>query len=167
MERTTASTLLHVVRVRLLEDYPAQIRACLDVLTDDQIWWRPHEQANAVGNLVLHLAGSNRFHFEQVIAGRDVGRDREAEFSVRGGFSKAGVRAAWEESMAAVTEVLSGIDPTQLMQTTDRTGKTTTYTQILLHVSHHNALHAGQILWVTKLLQPGSIDDIGRRRHAK
>ena len=76
MERDLGSTLLHMTRVRLLHDYPGQIGACLDVLTDTELWWRPSEQANAVANLVLHLSGSNLYHLAQAIGGRDVGREQ-------------------------------------------------------------------------------------------
>ncbi|MBI2187215.1 MAG: DUF1572 family protein [Acidobacteria bacterium] len=160
MERDLLSTLLHVTRTRLVRDYPEQIMTCLDALTDEEIWWRPHEQANAVANLVLHLAGSNRYYLEQVIGGRDVGRDRAAEFAARGGWSKAQVTDAWEQARRAAERVLDTIEPSQLAQTTDRTGKVTTYAQILLHVTHHNAAHMGQIVWITKMLHPGALDEI-------
>lgn len=160
MERDLLSTLLHVTRARLLHDYPEQITACLDALTDEEIWWRPNERANAVANLVLHLAGSNRYYLEQVIGGRDVGRDRAAEFAVRGGYSKAQIADRWEDARRAAGLVLDTLEPSQLAQTTDRTGKTTTYGQVLLHVTHHNAAHMGQIVWMTKMLRPGALDDI-------
>lgn len=160
MERDLLSTLLHVTRMRLLQDYPAQIATCLDVLSDEEIWWRPNEQANAVANLVLHLAGSNRFYLEQVVGGRDVGRDRAAEFTARGGCSKAQLVELWEHARRAAEGVLETIQPSQLAQTTDRTGKVTTYAQILLHVTHHNAAHMGQIVWITKMLHPGALDDL-------
>ena len=160
MERDLLSTLLHVTRTRLLRDYPEQIMACVDALTDEEIWWRPNDQANAVANLVLHLAGSNRYYLEQVIGGRDVGRDRAAEFAARGGYSKAQIADRWEEAHGAAARVLEAIEPSQLSQTTDRTGKVTTYAQILLHVTHHNAAHMGQIVWITKMLRPGALDDI-------
>jgi uncharacterized damage-inducible protein DinB len=167
MDRTLESTLLHIVRTRLLQDYPGQIAACLDTLTDEQLWWRPNERANAVGNLLVHLAGSNRYYFEQAIGGRDIGRDREAEFTARGALSKAETRAVWDDALRRVADVLNALEPSQLMQTTDRTGKTTTFAQILLHVSHHNAIHTGQILWVTKMLQPGAIEDIGMKMRGR
>src|SRR5688572_10725156 len=160
MERTLDATLLHLTRTRLLRDYPAQIDACLEMLDDAQIWWRPNEQANAVGNLMLHLAGSNRYYLEQVIAGRDIARNRDEEFTARGGSSKAQVRDVWDEAMRVTDEVLSGLEPSQMTQATDRTGKATTFGQILLHVTHHNAAHMGQIVWITKMLHPGSLDDI-------
>ena len=167
MERTAESTLLHIIRIRLLQDFPGQIGACVDTLTEEQLWWRPNDQANAAANLVLHLAASNRYYFEEVIGGRAIERDRDAEFSVRGGYSKAQIRHIWDASLRETAEVLGALEPPQLMQTTDRTGKTTTFAQLLLHVSHHNATHMGQLLWITKMLAPGSLDDVGRKLREK
>ena len=160
MERDLGSTLLHMTRVRLMHDYPGQISACFDVLTDTELWWRPSEQSNAVANLVLHLSGSNRYHLEQVIGGRDVGRDRAAEFSARDTCSRVELLSTWNTALKVTDEVLAGLDPARLMDTTERTGKVTTYAQILLHVTHHNAVHLGQIVWITKLLHPGALDEI-------
>jgi uncharacterized damage-inducible protein DinB len=166
VERTLESTLLHIMKIRMVQDFPRQINACLDLLSDDELWWRPNEHANSTANLVLHLAASNRYYFEEILAGRPVTRDRDAEFAVRGGQSKVQIRAAWDESTSAVAAVLNALEPSQMMQATDRTGKTTTFAQVLLHVSHHNATHMGQILWATKELHPGALDDIGRKlRH--
>jgi uncharacterized damage-inducible protein DinB len=167
MDRDLGETLLHLTRTRLLHDYPAQIEACLDVLDDEDLWWRPNEQANAVGNLVLHLSGSNRYYLDQVVGGRDVGRDRAAEFAARGSHTRAELRSVWDEAKRTVDERLAALDASRLMDTTDRTGKVTTIAQILLHVTHHNAAHMGQIVWVTKLRRPGALDDIwikGRQR---
>jgi uncharacterized damage-inducible protein DinB len=160
MERDLGSTLLHLTRVRLMHDYPAQIAACLEVLADDELWWRPNEHANAVANLVLHLSGSNRYHLAYAIAGREVGRDRDAEFAARGTCSRAEMLETWNDAIRVTDEVLGGLDPARLMDTTDRTGKITTYAQILLHVTHHNAVHLGQIVWITKQRHPGALDDL-------
>jgi uncharacterized damage-inducible protein DinB len=162
MDRSLESTLLHIMKLRLVQDFPRQINVCLDVLAEQELWWRPNEQSNSPANLVLHLAGSNRYYIEEIIGGRPVARDRDAEFAARAALSKAQIRGTWDESVRVVGEILNGLAPSQMMQTTDRTGKTTTFAQILLHVSHHNAAHMGQILWATKELHPGSLDDIGR-----
>ena len=167
MERDLNSTLLHLTRVRLTQDYPAQINACLDLLTDDQLWWRPHEQANAVANLVVHLSWSNRYYLEQAIAGRDISRQREAEFTARGGLSKAQLLETWRHSLSVVEEVLGRLQPEDMTTTTDRTGKVTTYGQVLLHVTHHNAAHMGQIVWITKMLHPGALDELWMKSRAK
>ena len=167
MERDLNSTLLHLTRVRLTQDYPAQINACLDVLTDEELWWRPNEQANAVANLVVHLSWSNRYYLEQVIGGRDIGRNREAEFASRDGFSKATLLETWQHALRVTEEMLNGLEPSRLMETTDRTGKVTTYSQLLLHVTHHNAAHMGQIVWITKMLHPGALDELWMKSRAR
>ena len=160
MERDVNSTLLHLTRVRLLQDYPGQINTCLDLLTDEELWWRPNEQANAVANLVLHLSGSNRYYLDQVIRGRDTGRNRDAEFAARGGYTKRALLEVWQAALAVTEDVLSHFDPSQMMETTDRSGKVTTFAQLLLHVTHHNAVHMGQIVWMTKMLHPDALDDV-------
>ena len=167
MTYSLESTLLHLARTRLLQDYPGQIDACLEVLDDEDVWWRPNEQANAVGNLVLHLSGSNRYYLEQVIGGRDTERDRDGEFAARGGYSKAQLTALWDETRGIAEGVLNGLEPSQMVQTTERTGKPTTYAQILLHVTHHNAAHMGQIVWITKMRRAGALDDIWMKMRSR
>ena len=160
MDRTLESTVLHMVRTRLVRDYPEQIRTCMDALSDEQLWWRPNEHSNAVGNLVIHLAGSNRYYFDHVIGGQEDLRNRAAEFAVRGGRTKAELRKHWDDSTASTERALEGFQPSRLMDTTERTGKKTTFLQILLHVSHHNGVHVGQIVYIAKQLNPTAIDDI-------
>ena len=167
MERTLESTVLHTVRTRLLQDYPGQIAACLDVIDEQQLWWRPNERTNAIGNLVIHLAGSNRYYLEHVIAGREHARDRDKEFAARGTHTLAQVRQIWTDSVTLAQDVLGNLEPSRLMETTDRSGKTTTFVQILLHVMGHTATHMGQIVYVTKQLQPGTLDDIWMKMRTK
>lgn len=166
MERTLESTVLHIARTRLVKDYPGQIAACLDVLNDDQIWWRPNERANSVANLLLHLAGSNRYYFGHVINGEHDARDRDAEFAARGGHSKSDVKRVWDDAVALTERVLGGLDPSRMMETTERTGKTTTLAQVVLHVTHHNAAHLGQIIYIAKQLRPGALEDIWMKMRA-
>jgi len=163
MERTLDSTVLHTVRSRLTKDFPAQINVCLEALSDEELWWRPNEKSNSVANLVLHLAGSNRYYLEHVIGGAADNRDRDAEFAARDRRPKSEVQRHWANSVALTDRILEDFDPARLQETTDRSGKTTTYTQILLHVSHHNAVHLGQILYIAKQLNPAAIDDIWRK----
>ncbi len=63
--------------------------------------------------------------------------------------------------------MLELLTPSQMAQTTERTGRTTTYAQILLHVTHHNATHMGQAVWITKMLAPGAFDDLWMKMRTK
>jgi len=167
MERTLDSTVLHMVKTRLVKDYPGQIDVCLGALSEEQLWWRPNEQSNSVANLVIHLAGSNRYYMEHIIGGQPDARDRDAEFAARSSRSKAALLEHWAGSVASTGRTLDAFDSARLMETTERTGKMTTFVQILLHVSHHNGVHMGQIVYIAKQLNPAAIDDIWMKMRSK
>ena len=113
MSYTLESTVLHVIRKRLMSDLPQQIRVCLDSLSDEQTWWRPNEKANSIGNLVLHVCGSNAYYLMYAIAGNDLERDRAAEFSERRHFARAELLEKLNEVVASCDHVLSGLGQTK------------------------------------------------------
>ena len=160
MDRTLESTVLHLLRSRMMDDYPAQIGHCLDAVTDEDIWWRPDEKSNALGNIMLHLIGSNRLYVGYGVGARAVERDRASEFTARGNPDRTAVVGAWNETVRMMKEVFDGLQPPQLMEMTDRTGKMTTIASILLHASHHTAAHMGQVVWITKMRHPGALDEV-------
>ena len=152
--------LLQHITTRLVKEFPVQVEKCLDVLSEEDLWWRPHELSNAIGNLVLHVAGSNRHFLEHVIGGAPGVRDRDAEFAARGGPTKAAVRQVWTDVAGRVDTVLRSLTPERLVQPTSDKNKSVA--EVLLHVTHHNALHIGQIVWITKLRCPGTIHELLR-----
>jgi uncharacterized damage-inducible protein DinB len=160
------SAILETARIRLTHDFPMEIGECLEALDAEAIWWRPNEQANAIGNLVLHLRGSNHFYMEHVFAGRPLVRDRDAEFAARNTHSREQLIELWRQSVATVGAVLEAFPPERLGETTEKTGKPLTFERILLHVTHHNAIHTGQIVWITKMLQEGVVKDLWKRTRA-
>ena len=160
MERTLESTLLHMVRSRMVEDYPTQIGQCLAVITEEDVWWRPDDKSNALGNIMLHLIGSNRLYIGYGVGGRSVERDRAAEFTARGTLDREAVVRGWQDTVAMMRDVFDGLDATRLMERTDRTGKSTTIASILLHASHHTAAHMGQVVWITKMRHPGALEEL-------
>jgi uncharacterized damage-inducible protein DinB len=164
MAYSIESTVLHTARKRLVKDYPEQIRTCLDQLSDEEIWWRGNESSNAVGNLILHLCGSNRYYLVSGIAARDFVRDRDREFAERMRLTRSDVRQRYDAMVAECDEILGSLTDADMTNETDRTGKAgTTFAQILLHVTHHNAVHLGQIVFATKLLKEGAIHELWRR----
>ena len=162
MDAALDAEFLQMVRHRLLDEFPGQVRACLDALGEDDLWWRPNDQANAVGNLVLHLAGSNQFYLGHAIGGGPDVRDREAEFG--------GARSAVESRRVGVYDAARATSaarpryatPARMIETTMATGRSSSFARILMHVTHHNALHIGQIVWVTKLRKPGALNELLR-----
>jgi uncharacterized damage-inducible protein DinB len=159
-EYTLDSTVLHFVRRRLITDLSEEIRTCLATLTEEEIWWRPNEKANSIGNLVLHLCGSTRFYLLFAIADRAFERDRPAEFEARHSRSKQELVDLFTSTVSDCNAVLSSLDSARLMEKTDRTGKQTTFAQILLHVLSHFSTHTGQIVYTTKMLKEGAIVEL-------
>ena len=54
------------------------------------------------------------------------------------------------------------LTPARLLETHDRSGRPSSCARTLLHVSHHNATHVGQIIWITKLRRPGALHELSR-----
>ena len=160
MDYSLEATLLYLIRSRMVDDYPTQIGQCLDVITDQDLWWRPDEKSNALGNILLHLIGSNRLYVGYGVGARALERDRAAEFAARGNPGRAAVVTAWDETVHMMRQVFDSLQPSQMMETTDRTGKVTTIASILLHASHHTAAHLGQVVWITKMRHPGALDEV-------
>src|SRR2546428_7751923 len=64
-----ATPTLEAIRVRVTRVLPAQVRTAVEKLAEEQIWWKPNEKANSVGNLVLHLSGSLNHYLNRNIGG--------------------------------------------------------------------------------------------------
>ena len=95
-----------------------------------------------------------------MIGGAPGVRDREAEFGARGGQTKADILRVWSDVAGRVNGVLRALTPDRLRQPTSDPNRAVI--DVLLHVTHHNALHIGQIVWITKLRRPGTIHELLR-----
>ena len=163
MTRTPEDTFLYIARSRLVVHLTEQVRLCLAALNDQQIWWRANEQSNAIGNLVLHCAGSTRYYIGHVVGGSDFVRDRDAEFSERREIPKDELLSTLDGAISEADTVLSTFDASRLLERTDRTPKPTTFMQVIGLQLVHYATHTGQIAFATKMLKADAIDDIWRK----
>jgi uncharacterized damage-inducible protein DinB len=150
--------VIQEIRDRLTRGFPQQVRACLDSLSDEQVWWRPNPASNSVGNLVLHLCGSTRHFLGRAVGGTDYRRDRPAEFAEKGPIPRERLRATLEETVAE--RVLASLGPARLQEVTDRAGEPFTVLNLLLRTSHHWAVHVGQMVYAAKALREGVFDEL-------
>lgn len=158
-------TALEALRSRITRILPAQIRACVEELNEEQLWWRPNEQTNSVGNLVLHVSGSMRHYLSNRIGGIQYARDRPAEFAERGPVSKQQLLATFDETIRQAEQVLDSFDATRFLDATDEPAYVPTVFDLIFNISIHLATHAGQIVYVTKSLKEGSLDELWIRTH--
>jgi len=161
----TGAAVLKDLRQRLTRTYPEQARACLELLTDAEIWSRPNPSSNSVGNLVIHLCGSNRHFIGMAIGGTGYKRNRPAEFSEKGPIPREVLLRALDQTVWETDRVLEGLAPENLLDRTDRLPEGFTALDLALRISHHWATHTGQILYVTKALKgPGLEEHLKRTR---
>lgn len=121
------------------------------MLGENDIWWRVNDASNSIGNLVLHLDGSTRMWILRVAGGRQIVRDRDAEFAERGPMAKSALLARLRSTLAEVDEVLATLNETTLLERRPSTQGEVTVLWAVLHGVEHFAMHTGQIITLTKL----------------
>ena len=161
------SHFLEMARQRLVVHLTEQITACLDTLNDQMIWWRANEKSNAIGNLVLHCAGSTRHHIGYVVGGTDFIRNRDTEFAERSEIPKSDLLARLAFAVNEADEVLKQFNPENLLKIPNRGTRPTSYMEIIDYQLIHYAAHTGQIVFATKMLKADAIDDIWRKASSK
>ncbi len=135
----------------LRKEYAVKIRLCLEPLSDDDLWWRPNEQSNSIGNLMLHLAGNIRQWIVSGVGGETDTRHRQAEFDERGPLPRADVVGRLEAALMDVDRVLAGLDSGALSEDRSIQGRETNVLRAIYHVVEHFGMHTGQIMYITKL----------------
>jgi uncharacterized damage-inducible protein DinB len=150
-------------RRKLIEDFWPRTCHCLEMLTEEQIWWRPQETSNSIGNLLLHLNGNVRQWLIAPLGGGSSERNRPAEFNERQPISSRELRDRLDATLREVEEILKGIDPGTLLKRYEiQSQKDVTSLEAIYHVVEHFSMHYGQILYITKLLTGR---DLGFFRH--
>jgi uncharacterized damage-inducible protein DinB len=152
-----AAPFLSRSRYYLLTEYPTKIRTAAEALPPDKLWWRPNEQSNSVGNLLLHLSGNVRQWIISGVGGRPDVRKRGMEFAARGGMTVANMVDGLEATLAEADSVLCGLSPSELLTRRTIQARDTTVFEAVYHVVEHFSTHTGQIVWIAKMLAPGAI----------
>jgi len=144
---------LQQARSHLTEDFMPKIRKCLEILDDDDLWWRADETNNSVGNLVLHLCGNVRQWIVSGLGGLPDLRQRPQEFSERSHVPGAVLLAKLEETVQEADGVLAAFHSDALLAERSIQGFQKTALQAIFHVVEHFSFHTGQIIYITKLRQ--------------
>lgn len=156
---------LEALRTRITKVLPAQIRSCIEELSEEQLWWRPNEQSNSVGNLVLHVRGAVLHFLCRRIGGLDYERDRPAEFATRGSISKRELLAMFDEMTDEATRTFAALNASRLSEPSTEPAYYSVVFEDIFGVAIHLATHTGQIVYVTKMLKEGSVNDLWMRTH--
>ncbi len=130
-----------------------KIRRCLALLDDAEIWWRPNQHSNSIGNLILHLSGNVRQWIVSGLGGAPDERRRSGEFAARGGMTRSELLEHLDAALQEAVETLQNLAPDSLAQTYQIQDYEMTGLQVIFHVVEHFSGHTGQILFITKHLE--------------
>ena len=133
------------------EDFLPKIERCLEELSEEDIWWRPNEVSNSIGNLLLHLSGNVRQWIISGIGGAPDLRDRDQEFEQRAPISTERLLERLSATVREADAILAGLDPASLLEQRRIQGFDITVGEAVYHVVEHFATHTGQITLLAKL----------------
>lgn len=146
------SELIEQAIFRMNENTP-RIKKCLDQLTEEEVWKRPNESSNSVGNLILHLCGNITQYTISSLGGEPDNRERDKEFDTRGGFSKDELFQKLSSTVDQAVDTLQELDEESLLKMRSVQGFNYSGVANIIHVVEHYSYHTGQIAFWTKILK--------------
>jgi len=156
-----ATSFLSMSRDYLGTEYPTKLRAAVEALPADALWWRANDQSNSVGNLLLHLDGNVRQWIVRGVGSESTSapsaRDRAGEFAAKSGPVAGELLARLEATLKEADAVLAALTPDVLASRRMIQGEEVTVLEAIYHVVEHFSLHLGQIIWAAKTHAPGTI----------
>src|SRR5947209_4356374 len=80
-----ATLFLEHSRKKLFGEWWPRLRSAVEPLSEEQLWWRPNEASNSIGNLLLHLNGNVGQWLVASFKRQEDRRNRPAEFAEQAG----------------------------------------------------------------------------------
>ncbi len=145
-----AALFLEFSRHKLLGQFWPRMKECVAPLTTEQVWWRPNDASNSVGNLLLHLEGNVRQWLVDSFNKSEDRRNRPAEFAAQGGLSAADSLARLGATLDEASRVLDRLTVEDLLAPYEIQGYHVRGIDAVYQVVEHFGLHYGQIVYITK-----------------
>lgn len=137
-------------RSLITSDYVPKIERCLDQLSADDIWWRPNEASNSIGNLILHLCGNVCMWIIGGVGRLPFERHRQMEFAERRKITAPELRLRLKHTVEHADEVMSAVDSVELLSRRQIQEYDVTVLEAIYHVVEHFGMHTGQIILLSK-----------------
>jgi hypothetical protein len=125
--------------------------------SDEEFFHKPGERSTSVAIIVKHLAGNLKSRWTDFLTtdGEKPWRDRDAEFVIGPDDTRGRLLAAWEEGWATLFRTLAELREEDLLRRVTIRGEEHTVLQAVHRSLTHTAYHAGQILYVARLVKQG------------
>jgi len=145
-----------------LQQFCGRIERCVGLLTEEQVWARGSENENAIGNLMLHLAGNVRQWILSGVGGQPDHRIRDTEFATRGEIGKQQMFERLNATVAEACALIESLSAAQLVERRTIQNYEGSVLEAVYHVVEHFAQHTAQIVFATKML---THEDMGFYKH--
>jgi uncharacterized damage-inducible protein DinB len=146
--------------IRELNELWAEARQMVQDAAPQMLTYKPGDGFNSISAIITHITASQKWWIGEVLAGRDMHRDRDAEFRTAEADPAALVKRI-DEAEALVSEVLKTVTAEMADETRLYRGRPVTTRWILMRVLAHTARHLGQIQIIRKIWGLGQAERIG------
>jgi uncharacterized damage-inducible protein DinB len=147
-----ATLFLEFSRRKLLGQYWPRLKETVAPLSNEQIWWRPNESSNSIGNLMLHLNGNVYQWLVASFNREEDKRNRPTEFSAKGDATGADLLDKLGATLDSASAVLNRLTVEELLAPYEIQGFRVRGLDAVYQVVEHFGLHYGQILYIAKSL---------------
>jgi len=108
--------------------------------------------ANSIAVIMKHMAGNMRSRWTDFLTsdGEKPDRDRDSEFVLESGDTRAKIFSIWEEGWNHVFQVVSSLTPEDLGKTIQIRGEAHSVVEAINRQMTHYAAHVGQIVLLAK-----------------
>jgi hypothetical protein len=120
------------------------VESALEGLSPEALEWSPKPGVNSITVLIVHLTGSQRFLFGEVIGGQDIHRDRDAEFLAKG-LAPDELKKRLNDNLEYITGELEKLTLADLERKCMFRTREVTVGWVIGHALKHTATHLGHI----------------------
>lgn len=138
--------------IKAIDNAYGRICHCVGQLGQEHIWVRERAGVNSIGIIINHLCGNLRQWIVAGIGGKQDVRDRPSEFKDEERPSKDELMSRLENVIQECKRTIRKVRPEQLLEHRRIQGSEETVLSALFSAIPHIELHAGQIVYITRLL---------------
>jgi hypothetical protein len=148
-----------VIEQHFIDDAVLQLRKlkeladkALQQVQQDDLFAVLDPEANSIAVIMKHMAGNMRSRWTDFLTtdGEKPNRNRDDEFIVGGGNTRAQLLASWEDGWNLVFATISALKPDDLGKTVQIRGQAHTVVEAINRQLIHYAEHVGQIILLAK-----------------
>lgn len=129
------------------------IKKTFEELSESDIWRKPNNSSNSIGNLILHLCGNIGQYIIASLGENPDTRERDLEFSTTDGLAKAELLQQLIKTVETAKSTIENATTEQLLKKRMVQGFEFSGIGVVIHAVEHYSYHTGQIAFWTKLLK--------------